>query len=207
MSNEAVRSAGREMRRQFDGAKDARRALRPGDVATIKRFATVGDALVDGVFWSLVRPHLRAIAGSEDERAIERAATAAAIVVCAFGAAGAMNEPLPLGRWLHDGLSAKKIPAEGAAMRFRRLAAARSNDELAHQLRSLCKLVGQPLDWGALLADVAQWCRGDAARDAVLRRWAQDFYGSADGDDEDRGANAPRAAASRATDNAASKGE
>jgi CRISPR type I-E-associated protein CasB/Cse2 len=185
MINEAIRSAGREMRRRFDSGSDKRRGLRPGEVAAIKRLATVGDAAVDGVFWSLAKPYLPTIAGSDDPRAIERAASAAAIVVCAFGATGATSEPLAFGRWLHDGLAAKKVTAKGAAMRFRRLVAARTGDELAHHLRSLCKLVAQPLDWGTLLDDVVQWSRGDAARDAVLRRWAQDFYGARDeGEDE-----------------------
>ena len=186
MSNEAIRSAGREMRRRFDSGSDKRRGLRPGEVAAIKRLATVGDAAVDGVFWSLAKPYLPTIAGSDDPRAIERAASAAAIVVCAFGATGATSEPLAFGRWLHDGLAAKKVTAEGAAMRFRRLVAARTGDELAHHLRSLCKLVAQPLDWGTLLDDVVQWSRGDAARDAVLRRWAQDFYGARDEADDER---------------------
>ncbi len=206
MSNEAIRGAGREIRKQFDGAKDARRKMRPGDVAAIKRLGRVTDALVDGSFWALTRPFLKVAAQSEDERAQERAARALAIAVCAFGATSATSETIAFGRWMHDGFAHKKIPADGAAMRFRRLVAARTDDELAHQLRSLLKLIGQPLDWGTLVDDVVQWSRGDASRDVVLRRWAHDFYGSEESEDDYEGA-AANAASSAGKGTTEGKGE
>jgi CRISPR type I-E-associated protein CasB/Cse2 len=79
---------------------------------------------------------------------------------------------------LRRGLAARSGTEEGIALRFRQLVAARTPDELARRLRSIAKLVAQPVDWGTLTEDVLQWCGGDRAREAVLRRWAQDFYGS-----------------------------
>lgn len=185
-----------EMRARFDGKGERRRKMSPGDVATIKRFATIGDALVDGVFWSLARPVIddrcRHIDDDGRREMVERdVAEALAAVLCAYGCAGNTGSRLRFGRWLYEGFAAKSIPTDGAAMRFRQLVAARSCDELAHRLRSLLKLVGAPLDWATLTEDVIEWASGERGRDVVRRKWAQDFYGTLDateGRDGDRGA-------------------
>lgn len=175
------------MRDRYDGRAE-RGNLSRGEVATIKRFAVPADARMEGVFWALARPVIdgrcRFI---EDEARRERdeqiVADALSVVLCAYGRAPRAAQRASFGRWLYEGLSEKKVPAAGAAMRFRQLAAARTTDELAHRLRTLITYVGAPLDWATLTEDVIEWASSDRRRDATLRKWAQDFYTTGDRDE------------------------
>ncbi|MDP3276798.1 MAG: type I-E CRISPR-associated protein Cse2/CasB [Deltaproteobacteria bacterium] len=189
--DEVIESAARTMRERFDREKHVVRPLRSGDVAAIKRYATVGDALVDGAFWALFNEHKNLFAGANaDETELDRVASAVAIAVCTFGAARAGAPSRSLGAWIASGLRAKGLPEGGANLRFRQLAAARTPDELVRRLRALLKLIGLPVDWGVVVKDVLHWSKSAGSRERVTRAWARGFYGSTDdeADDTDRGA-------------------
>jgi CRISPR type I-E-associated protein CasB/Cse2 len=198
MTDEELRKGARAMRARFDGERDerGRRPLRPGEVAAIKRLGSVSDALLDGAFWGLANPLLALLLSREQrpetlsdeqlERRRDGWATALAVVVCAYGSAPAAQGHERFGQWLRRGLEARSGTEEGIALRFRQLVAARTPDELARRLRSIAKLVAQPVDWATLTEDVLQWCGSDRAREAVLRRWAQDFYGSIEDETDSR---------------------
>jgi CRISPR type I-E-associated protein CasB/Cse2 len=177
------------MRDRYDGRAE-RGNLSRGDIATLKRCAVPADARMEGVFWALARPVIdgrcRFI---DDEAARERAehtvAEALSVVLCAYGRAPSAAQSKSFGRWLYEGLSEKRVPAAGAAMRFRQLVAARTADELAHRLRTMITFVGAPLDWATLTEDVIAWASSERQRDATLRKWAQDFYTTGERDDGD----------------------
>lgn len=86
-------------------------------------------------------------------------------------------------------------------LRFRRLSAAKTSDELLRQLRRAVQLLNGTVNLSSLADDIFRWCReaDDLQRqhrrqqphtEFIRIRWAMDYYQAGEADDENHSANA-----------------
>lgn len=149
---DALRGELRLARQRYD-------RLDPGGKASLRRCRTAGEVALERAYWQ--------VAGSLAEQY-----HLPHVVLLYPLATHQSSARFSFGRYL----AAQLGDGDGAALRVRRLLAARDRDELDHRLRGLLRLADgahHPVDWGSLGLDVL-WFLADS--DAVRRRWAQDFY-------------------------------
>ncbi len=147
----------RDIRARFD-------ALDRGEVAHVRRSRSARELVLEPVYWRVV--------GDVSARHAEIAAHGAHVVLLFPYAKHRAHPRFATGRYFRDHLG----DGDGAALRFRRLLACESREELDHRMRGVLRLVageGAPVDWGVLGRDLL-WFFAESNR--VRRDWAQDFY-------------------------------
>jgi CRISPR type I-E-associated protein CasB/Cse2 len=161
MSDDILFATLRSARALYDDEK----RFRSGDRASLRAAKHSDDLLTNGAFWRLV-----AVAANDRRPTLRYA------IICFDGAKHANGAPrfaTSLRRTVYADV--EDVDLVGRALRFRRLLASESREELVHHLRRSLRHAAQAgeglrVDWGTLGAEVVRW------GPVVRRRWAEDFY-------------------------------